>query len=660
MQWRLLLMNPKPTYEELEKKVAHLEKALAQCLQSEKGLKQGFAENADGILRVMFDATHDNALLLDPDGNVLAINTTAAKGLGKAHGEIVGRNIYTFLPESVVVFRREQALKVISEKQPVSFSEEAQGIILDWNIYPVFSEDGHVARLAVFGQDITERKKTEKALREREAQFRRIVNAAMDSFVIFDLDGRIVEANPAACDMYGYTREELIGLSGRKIVHPDYYHVFGDFKRGVQKKGSFEAELVDIRKDGASFDVSVRGSIFVHQGKPHLLAVLRDISMKKRQEAQLHEARKMDSLGTLAGGVAHQFNNALTAITGNIGLMEMDLSEGRDFSRNIEDMKASAHRMVNLTKQLLAYARGGRYHLQLTPIRDFLENTLSLIEHTLKPSVRLETDLPLDLMQVKADRTQMQMVISAILANANEAIENDGRIRISARNVELNEASCIGVMKPGPHIQITVTDDGKGMDEETRNRIFEPFFTTHFIGRGLGMAAVYGIVSNHAGAITVESRLGEGTRVHMFLPAIGETEPATPHIPRKRPDERGKGTVMIVEDEPDVMEITRETLKRIGYSVIEAITGKEAVQKAVSFSDTIDVALLDIKLPDMGGAQVYPLLMEARPELKVLVFSGYALDGPAQEILAAGADGFVQKPFSIAGLSEKLKEVLKK
>lgn len=530
-------MNPKPTHEELEKKAAHLEEALAHCRQVEKGLRQDLAKKTGGILQVMFDASHDNALLLDLDGTVLAINTTAAQGLGKGPDEMVGGNIYDFLSERVVTTRREQALRVASEKRPVTFSEETHGMVLDWKIYPVFGENDQVVKLAVFGQNITG---------------------------------------------------------------------------------------------------------------------------KKRLEAQLQEARKMDSLGTLAGGVAHQFNNALTAITGNIGLMEMDLSEGRDFSQNIEDMKASAHRMVNLTKQLLAYARGGRYHLQLTPIRNFLENTLSFVEHTLKPSVRLETDLPLDLMQVKTDRTQMQMVISAIVANANEAIENDGRIRISARNVELDEASCKGAMKPGPHIQITVGDDGKGMDEETRKRIFEPFFTTHFIGRGLGMAAVYGIISNHGGAINVESQLGEGTRVHMFLPAIGETESAAPDIPRKKAEERGKGTILIIEDEPDVMEITRETLKRIGYSVIEAITGKEAVQKAISYADTIDVALLDIKLPDMGGAQVYPLLMEARPELKVLVFSGYALDGPAQEILDAGADGFVQKPFSIAGLSETLNEVLKK
>jgi len=527
-------MNPKPTYEELETKVARLEEALNRCRKVEDELKQNFSENAEGILRLMFDALHDNALLLALDGTVLAINATAAEGLGKPPGEIVGGNIYDFLSKRVVPLRKEQALRVAMEKRPVNFSEEMRGVNLEWNIYPVFSKNGQVNQLAVFGQDITDRKNLEK---------------------------------------------------------------------------------------------------------------------------QLHEARRMDALGTLAGGVAHQFNNALTAITGNIGLMEMDLPDGHNFSRNIEDMKAASHRMVHLTKQLLAYARGGRYHLQITPIGNFLQNTLSLLEHTLKPSVRLETDLPVDLMQVKADRTQMQMVISAVVANANEAIENEGRIRVSVRNVELDEASCQGSMQPGSYVRVTVTDDGKGMDEETRNRIFEPFFTTHFIGRGLGMAAVYGIVSNHGGSITVESRPGKGTRVQINLPAIGESMPAVEDTPRKKETEQGQGTVLIIEDEPDVMEITRETLKRLGYTVVEATTGKEALEKV--HTGPIDVALLDIKLPDMSGSQVYPLIMAAKPELKVIVFSGYALDGPAKEIMDAGANGFIQKPFSVGGLSDQIKEVLK-
>lgn len=528
-------MDPEPTYDELTRKVAQLENDLIQCRDVQKRLKQDHSEDVEGILQVMFDASHDNVLLLDPDGTVLAINAAAAKGLREAPGEIVGGNIYTFLSQRVVDARRTQALKVVTEKQAISFSEESESRALEWHIYPVCADDGEVVKLAVFGQDITGRKNLEK---------------------------------------------------------------------------------------------------------------------------QLQEARKMDALGTLAGGIAHQFNNALTGITGNIGLLEMDLPDDHNFTRNINDMKASAHKMVHLTKQLLAYAQGGRYHLQTTPIREFLVNTLALLEHTLKPSVRLETDLPLDLMQVQADRTQIQMVISAIVANANEAIEQAGRIRVSARNVALNEASCQGEMRPGPYVQVTVSDDGKGMAEEIRNRIFEPFFTTHFIGRGLGMAAVYGIVTNHSGGITVASQPGQGTRVHLFLPAFGKQEPEEAGIIQEKATGPGKGTVLLIEDEADVMEITHASLKRLGYKVIEAATGKEAIQKA--HTEPIDVALLDIKLPDMGGAQVYPLLMAARPELKVIVFSGYSLDSPAMEILGAGANGFIQKPFSIKGLAEKMKEVLEK
>ena len=215
-------------------------------------------------------------------------------------------------------------------------------------------------------------------------------------------------------------------------------------------------------------------------------------------------------------------------------------------------------------------------------------------------------------------------------------------------------------MKPGAYVQIRIQDDGKGMDEEIRNRIFDPFFTTHFIGRGLGMAAVYGIITNHHGSISVLSKPGKGTTITINLPAIEEVvthgTKSTPGV--KQITSEGEGTILVIEDEPDVMEITHATLKRLGYEVIEATTGKEALLRLKEAQKPIDVALLDVKLPDMNGLELYTQIMENRPALKVLVFSGYAQDGPVREILNSGAEGFIQKPFSIKSLSKKLKEIL--
>jgi len=289
-------------------------------------------------------------------------------------------------------------------------------------------------------------------------------------------------------------------------------------------------------------------------------------------------------------------------------------------------------------------------------------DTIPLIEHTLNPDVRVETDLPPDVFAVKADPNQMQMGLSAIVANSNEAIEPPGRIRISLRNIDLDQGSIEDHpgLKPGPHVCLSIEDDGKGMDEETRERIFEPFFTTHFMGRGLGMASVYGMISNHDGSISVDSEPGKGTVVKIYLPALEAKEAVEERIVSAPAIDlpTGEGTVLVIEDEEPLLKMNRQILERFGYRVLEARNGKEAVELAKTFDGQIDLALLDIKLPDMSGNQIYPLIMEARPNLKVVVCSGYSIDGPAREILGAGAQAFIQKPFLISTLAEKLKEVL--
>jgi len=379
---------------------------------------------------------------------------------------------------------------------------------------------------------------------------------------------------------------------------------------------------------------------------------------------QLQQAQKMEAIATLAGGVAHNFNNALTPIIGNIDLLEMAHGQYEKTMGRLKNMKTSGLRMAHLTSQLLAYAEGGKYNPQIQSLSGFVEDTLPLIQHTLDPDVRVETDLPLDVKDVEADSTQMQMVLSAIMANSNEAMEGPGRIRISTRNMDLDQEIIKDHpgLKPGPHVSLSIEDDGKGMDDETRNRIFDPFFTTHFMGRGLGMASVYGIVKSHDGAITVDSEPGKGTLVRIYLPAI-EAEEKPKKIVASKPEielPTGDATILVIEDEKDVMMLIQQVLERLGYRVLQAETGKKAIRLARTFDGQIDLALLDIKLPDMTGDKVYPLIIEARPDLKVIVCSGYTIEGPPQDILDAGAEGFIQKPFSIAPFAEKLKEVLER
>jgi len=314
--------------------------------------------------------------------------------------------------------------------------------------------------------------------------------------------------------------------------------------------------------------------------------------------------------------------------------------------------------MTKIIEQLTAYAREGRYQEEIISLSGFIDEILSELTQVIAPSISLATDLPKDIPHVKADRTQMQMVLSGILNNASEALDGAGKIRISIREETIHEGSAKTKpeLEPGRYVCLTVEDEGQGMTDETKKRIFDPFFTTKFHGRGLGMAAAYGIVRNHGGGIYVDSKLGKGTKVHIYLPAVNVETKALVNLVEKTTGSRG--TILVVEDEEAVLDVSRNMLKRLGFQVLEARTGKEAVHIANDFDVDIDLVILDIKLPDMEGLEVYPLIKKARPNLRVLIWSGFDINGPARKILIAGAQGFIQKPFTFETLSAKLKDLI--
>ena len=451
-------------------------------------------------------------------------------------------------------------------------------------------------------------------------------------------------------------------------IDPDFpQEVWPNHWADLKSNGFLIVESHHRTKDGRVFPVEISLNYVKFGEEEFNCAFARDISERKQVEEekeslriQLQETQKMEAIATLAGGIAHQFNNALSPVTANLDLLEMDSPNDENITRSIEQMRCSAKRMAHLTNQLLAYARGGKYQSKTVTLSDFVRDTLPLIEHTLKPSVYIETDLPNDILSVKADLTQMQMILSAILFNASEAIEGKGRIRVICRNeiITDQDAKDFHELKPGTYVSITIADDGKGMDKETRERIFEPFFTTKFQGRGLGMAAVYGIVKHHGGWILVDSELGKGTTVQIYLPAM-EREKEVKEAKKPKIDlPKGTGTILMIEDEEMIMNVTHKILERFGYRFLGARNGKEAIDIAKTFDGDIDLALLDIKLPDMDGGKIYPLIKEARPDMKVIVCSGYAIDGPVQEILDEGAEGFIQKPFTLREISRELKKVL--
>ncbi len=620
--------------------------------------------------RELFEQAGDYILVLEVKEDVGLVIADANQAACEIHGYTREEFLGTPIRDIDRGLDKEQARALLDRVMAgESLLLETAHVKKDGTIFPIevsskLLDTGEDPPLIIsIERDITERKQAEEALRESEEKYRLLIENANDAIFIGQDEG-VKFPNPKGEEMTGYSAEELAKMPFVNLIHPDDRDMVLD-RHKKRLSGGTLPETYDFRiinKAGETLRVELNTGVINWEGRPATLNLLRDITQQKKLEAQLQQTHKMEAIATLAGGIAHEFNNALTGVVGNIQLLEMDFADNKTVTVYTEAMKTSSHRMANLTSQLLAYAQGGRYQAKTMSMSNFVEDTLPIIKSNIDPSIRLETDLPRDIFSVEADPAQMQMVLSAVVSNSTEAIEGDGRIRITASNEEIDSefAKNHPELNPGNYVCLTVEDDGKGMDEETVNKIFDPFYTTKFTGRGLGMAAVYGIVRNHKGWITVDSELNKGTIIRIYLPGI-ETEEVKKEAIVESATEmpKGEGTILIIEDEETVMNVIRAVLERLGYRMLEAKTGREAVEIAKTFDGEIDLALLDIKLPDIRGDKVYPLIMKARPNLKVIVCSGYSID-TARGILDAGAQDFIQKPFNVKELSQKLRWILEK
>ncbi|MCP4371196.1 MAG: response regulator [Deltaproteobacteria bacterium] len=385
-----------------------------------------------------------------------------------------------------------------------------------------------------------------------------------------------------------------------------------------------------------------------------------NITKQKQLQTQLEQAKKMDAISTLAGGIAHQFNNILSGVTGNTELLQMEFAGNKKIIKYSDRLFGLTHRMTRLTSQLLAYARGGKYLEKQLSITELVEETLLLLKHSMNQSVKVVMDLKKDIPIIKADATQLQMVFSAVINNAAEAIEGSGSIRVSLQNKDVDDKYAMQHpgLKVGQYVQLTVKDDGKGLDRETRERVFEPFFSTKHQGRGLGMAASYGIIINHSGWIEIDSEPGKGAVVNIYLPASAETEEVSLSEEKEISNiSKGEGTILILDDEEEVIDTCRLVLEHLGYKVLTAKTGMEAIGIVDTTGEDIDLVILDIGLPDMMGEKVCLKIQELRPNIKVVVSTGYMLD-EISDNMKINAQGFIQKPFSMSAMAMKIKEVL--
>ncbi len=650
-------MTEEPTYEQLLRRVKELEEVAF-----------GDAKSGEVLQFTQFAIDHfsDAAFWMSSDARFVYVNESACRSLGYSKEELLFMTVHDIDPDFPPEIWAEHWLEMkrrgssVVESRHKRKTGEIFPVELTINFLKYEGKEYH----CTFARDLTPQKQATEALRESQAQLQAVLDYSPALIYIKDLNGNILLANRHFEILDGPPPAELVGKNIFDLLPEDLAQaLWRDDRQALETGGPLEAEEVLKHRDGSLHTyLSIKFPLYKEPGNPFGICVIStNITARKGLEQKSLEAEKMKAIASLSGGIAHEFNNALVGIYGNIEMLQINLPENLDAAReSLRIMKVSAQRMAKLTNQLLAYAQEGIYHARIMSLNDFIEDTLPLIRHSIGPEIGVKTVLSPQDISINADPTQLQMVLSAILSNAVEALNGQGRIMLTALKeyVDPADAKFHGIIhRPGPYACLVIQDKGKGMDHETRTRIFDPFFTTKFQGRGLGMAAAYGIVNRHNVAILVDSKLGKGTTVHVYLPAI-EAE-SQEDKPTELEIITGTGTILLIEDEPIVMEVSRAMLEKLGYRVIEARTGKEAVEIAQNLEEKLDLALLDMKMPDMSGADIYHAVQKFRHHLKVIVCSGYAYDGPVQEVLNSGAQDFMQKPFSFTALSKMVHKVLK-
>jgi two-component system cell cycle sensor histidine kinase/response regulator CckA len=526
-------------------------------------------------------------------------------------------------------------------------------------------------------QDITEESRMEAALKESEKKFmslydesskaleiyRSFLLSSADAIILYDMDGKAQYVNRAFTDIFGWTEEEV--LEERIPFLPESEReramtVIRDIvTHGTPCHNHISKRLT---KDGRLRDVSISASRFeTYKGEASgLFVILRDISEKKALETQFYESQKMESVGTLAGGIAHDFNNLLMAIQGNVTMIMLNQGlDDREYER-IKNIEQYIKKGADLTKQLLGFARGGKYEVKATDLNALIRNGLSMFTQA-KKEITIHMELDKDIWMVAVDQGQIDQVLLNLYVNAAQAMPQGGAIFVHTQNIFLPRDPMKAFdLEPGRYVKVLVADAGVGMDAEIRKRIFDPFFTTRAVGEGtgLGLASAYGIIRNHGGIINVESEAGMWTAVSFFLPAVaadlsGETPVALDERIRQ-----GEETVLLVDDEKMILDIGTEFLKTMGYHVLTAGSGMRALQLYEEKGDEIALVVLDMVMPDMTGGDCFDRLRDVDPTVKVLLSSGYSVDGQASKILDRGCNGFIQKPFKIEHLSKKIREIL--
>ena len=655
-----------------QKILQSLANAIAARLDLRRASFNPTASGSEGRYQLLIDQSVAGFYRTTPDGRVLSCNDTFAQMLGYASPEEVlacrAQDFYFSTEE------RDQFINDLQREGSLVHSElrlrrkDGSAIWVVEIVSAIRDAQDNVAIIMGTIVDISAHKRAEEALRESQERLLGIISSAMDAIITVDEKQHIVVFNKAAEEIFRCAAKEVIGQSidrflpqSLRDVHRQHIRNFG--QTGVSTRSMYSpAVLTAIRSNGEEFPIEASISQVGSSPKKLYTVILRDITARKRTEDQLRQAQKMEAVGNLAGGIAHEFNNYLAIIMGYTELLERDTAGNESLQQSLSEIKDASQRVASLTKQLLAFSRKQVIEPRELDLNSAVWETHKLLRRLIPATIELVPKLQADLGKVKADPAQVQQILINLVLNARDSMPRGGKILIETGEVELDQeyASRQIDVQPGQYVMLSLADTGSGMSAETLTHIFEPFFTTKEEGRGtgLGLSTIYGIVKQSGGHVTVASVLGSGSTFRVYLPKLLDAD-ALPQSPPPQSVQPGRQTILLVEDEAALRRLMTKVLSGEGFQVLEAKDGEHAATICKTWSESIDLVVTDLAMPKLNGLQLKDIVAGLRPAAKVLLISGYSgdvVDDPS--ILQTGA-AFLEKPFLPDDLIRKIHQVLK-
>ncbi len=586
-------------------------------------------------------------------------SSTAAFGHGK---EIIGTSLSSLISE----FTNKEALNTVIAQVfsghsfnniQLAFTTNTKSVkYMVARLYPMFDENRQVSLCFIANTDNTEHLRSVEKVRRLSSA----IEQSIDGVAITDLDQRIEYANKRFTQMHGFSDLEIISFPLKRLIAKGFQGTFALACEELVKKGFWTGEIRHCHRDNTPFTTQLSLTLLKDtSNKPSaILVILHDISEQKKMEAQLQEDQKIKAIGTLAGGIAHNFNNLLMGIMGNLSLLLNNMDQNDPNYKRLRTIENCVQQGATLTKQLVAYAKGGKYQTRPSNMNTIIESVATIFGYT-KKEIAIVKEYQQDIWTVEVDRSQIEQTLLNLFVNSWQAMPEGGTLLIKTKNCECSEEQVEKYdVSPGNYVGISVSDTGVGMDRDTLNQIFTPFFTTKDSrGTGMGLASVYGTIKNHNGFINVQSEKGKGSCFELFLPATEKMVELQVQAPEQL--YRGnKETILIIDDEEEVLEVCSEMLHQMGYSALSATNGYDGVELFKTHKEEISCIVLDIIMPKLGGIKTFHLLRTINPEVKFLVSSGYSKDDHTATLLNDKYCSFIEKPFTMKAFSEKVNQIL--